>query len=103
MKKKKYWIFILVLIHLCILFHTKIYEIIYILFVFYNRRSLIKRLFSNHIQNLCYFVPSRRRHTKLVSDWSSDVCSSDLGLMPCHFQGKDTASGPLAGVMISTT
>jgi len=23
-------------------------------------------------------VPSRRRHTRLVSDWSSDVCSSDL-------------------------
>src|SRR5438093_9411071 len=25
------------------------------------------------------FFPSRRRHTRLVSDWSSDVCSSDLG------------------------
>src|SRR5262249_59918776 len=24
------------------------------------------------------FVSSRRRHTRLVSDWSSDVCSSDL-------------------------
>src|SRR5258706_2142384 len=24
------------------------------------------------------FIPSRRRHTRLVSDWSSDVCSSDL-------------------------
>src|SRR5262249_58099524 len=23
---------------------------------------------------------SRRRHTRLVSDWSSDVCSSDLGV-----------------------
>src|ERR1019366_10393420 len=23
------------------------------------------------------FVSSRRRHTRLVSDWSSDVCSSD--------------------------
>src|SRR5262249_57916631 len=23
-------------------------------------------------------VSSRRRHTRLVSDWSSDVCSSDL-------------------------
>src|SRR5258706_2195675 len=30
---------------------------------------------------LCYlffFFSSRRRHTRLVSDWSSDVCSSDL-------------------------
>src|SRR5262249_57022632 len=25
----------------------------------------------------CFFS-SRRRHTRLVSDWSSDVCSSDL-------------------------
>src|SRR5262249_24338988 len=28
---------------------------------------------------LCFFFfSSRRRHTRLVSDWSSDVCSSDL-------------------------
>src|SRR5438046_3748675 len=25
-----------------------------------------------------FFFSSRRRHTILVSDWSSDVCSSDL-------------------------
>src|ERR1019366_2490018 len=24
-----------------------------------------------------FFFSSRRRHTRLVSDWSSDVCSSD--------------------------
>src|SRR5437016_10346335 len=29
--------------------------------------------------NRCvFFFSSRRRHTRLVSDWSSDVCSSDL-------------------------
>src|SRR5258706_11013866 len=31
--------------------------------------------------SLCFFFfffSSRRRHTRLVSDWSSDVCSSDL-------------------------
>ena len=28
-----------------------------------------------------FFFSSRRRHTRLVSDWSSDVCSSDLGAM----------------------
>src|SRR5437016_11725239 len=27
-----------------------------------------------------FFFSSRRRHTRLVSDWSSDVCSSDLML-----------------------
>src|SRR5437016_11300328 len=26
----------------------------------------------------CFFFSSRRRHTRLVSDWNSDVCSSDL-------------------------
>src|SRR5205807_5805363 len=26
---------------------------------------------------------SRRRHTRLQGDWSSDVCSSDLTLVPC--------------------
>src|SRR5262249_57199835 len=29
-----------------------------------------------------YFCSSRRRHTRLVSDWSSDVCSSDLRVLP---------------------
>src|SRR5579884_4505277 len=27
----------------------------------------------------CFFVSSRRRHTRWPRDWSSDVCSSDLG------------------------
>src|SRR5256885_3939237 len=26
-----------------------------------------------------FFFSSRRRHTRLQGDWSSDVCSSDLG------------------------
>src|SRR5690242_21953837 len=29
-----------------------------------------------------YFFSSRRRHTRLTCDWSSDVCSSDLRLGP---------------------
>src|ERR1035438_9940975 len=28
--------------------------------------------------NCAFFVSSRRRHTRCLSDWSSDVCSSDL-------------------------
>src|SRR5205814_80843 len=28
----------------------------------------------------CFFFSSRRRHTRCLSDWSSDVCSSDLEL-----------------------
>src|SRR5690606_39950342 len=27
-----------------------------------------------------FFFSSRRRHTRFSRDWSSDVCSSDLGL-----------------------
>src|SRR5262249_59845186 len=33
-----------------------------------------------------FFFSSRRRHTRLVSDWSSDVCSSDLGAI--RFAGE---------------
>src|SRR6266480_6343402 len=29
-----------------------------------------------------FFFSSRRRHTRLTCDWSSDVCSSDLGRGP---------------------
>src|SRR5438093_7172264 len=34
----------------------------------------------------CFFFSSRRRHTRLVSDWSSDVCSSDLAVK-CGLRG----------------
>src|SRR5690606_19377652 len=35
---------------------------------------------SIHIYfKLCFFFSSRRRHTRFSRDWSSDVCSSDLG------------------------
>src|SRR5437762_12078686 len=29
-----------------------------------------------------FFFSSRRRHTRYIGDWSSDVCSSDLGTLP---------------------
>src|SRR5437016_8357056 len=35
--------------------------------------------FPGFIVVFFFFFSSRRRHTRLVSDWSSDVCSSDLG------------------------
>src|SRR2546426_1282587 len=35
---------------------------------------------SEHLQ--IFFFSSRRRHTRLQGDWSSDVCSSDL--IPAH-------------------
>src|ERR1022692_5114781 len=36
-----------------------------------------------------FFFSSRRRHTRLQGDWSSDVCSSDLHAPSgCHQAGK---------------
>src|SRR6266536_1263939 len=29
---------------------------------------------------VCFFFSCRRRHTRSTRDWSSDVCSSDLGI-----------------------
>src|SRR5215467_14326179 len=40
-----------------------------------------------------FFFSSRRRHTRLQGDWSSDVCSSDLPPMPGPVQ-----HGPRPGV-----
>src|SRR5439155_6208518 len=33
-----------------------------------------------------FFFSSRRRHTRWPRDWSSDVCSSDLGAAPASVQ-----------------
>src|SRR5205807_3966825 len=46
-----------------------------------------------------FFFSSRRRHTRLQGDWSSDVCSSDLGSSgrPSRPPGRGTgrrAKGP---------
>src|SRR5262245_65374740 len=30
------------------------------------------------VSRVLFFFSSRRRHTRCLSDWSSDVCSSDL-------------------------
>src|SRR5437763_8905385 len=31
-----------------------------------------------------FFFSSRRRHTRYIGDWSSDVCSSDLAIRARH-------------------
>src|SRR5438045_6037209 len=40
-----------------------------------------------------FFFSSRRRHTRCLSDWSSDVCSSDLSGSP-PVEGARTVPGP---------
>src|SRR5256885_16931571 len=49
---------------------------------------------------LIFFFSSRRRHTRLQGDWSSDVCSSDLLLAPSrrHFGGHRKLSNRVARV-----
>src|SRR5262249_56653210 len=47
------------------------------------RESLVHQMLSRDCGTVgvcvwSFFFASRRRHTRLVSDWSSDVCSSDL-------------------------
>src|SRR5919112_6870746 len=36
-------------------------------------------MFAQFVIILFFFFSSRRRHTRYWRDWSSDVCSSDLG------------------------
>src|SRR5256885_8718564 len=40
-------------------------------------------------RNLSLFFSSRRRHTRLQGDWSSDVCSSDLKTEELRHQQED--------------
>src|SRR5690625_3197703 len=42
-----------------------------------------------------FFFSSRRRHTRWPRDWSSDVCSSDLGVLVALENGKTSAYGIL--------
>ena len=45
----------------------------------------------------CFFFSSRRRHTRSLCDWSSDVCSSDLsysaGLLRLKKAGLESIPG----------
>src|SRR5262249_58210196 len=45
-----------------------------------------------------FFFSSRRRHTRLVSDWSSDVCSSDLQVALADARDPVTAKARTLGI-----
>src|SRR5438093_6350317 len=47
----------------------------------------MKRSAPHQASTHLFFISTRRRHTRLVSDWSSDVCSSDLGDPDAHIPG----------------
>src|SRR3546814_1792366 len=37
---------------------------------------------------LCFFFKQKTAYEMRISDWSSDVCSSDLAVFPSHHGGK---------------
>src|SRR5690606_39638145 len=45
---------------------------------------------------LFFFFSSRRRHTRFSRDWSSDVCSSDLVVLPCGAGKTLVGAGAMA-------
>src|SRR5471030_1349632 len=45
---------------------------------------------------LPFFFSSRRRHTRCLSDWSSDVCSSDLRTWPSAVSRTSTTLRPVS-------
>src|SRR5256885_11884884 len=59
-----------------------------------HERSIITSIVQDYAR--VFFFSSRRRHTRLQGDWSSDVCSSDLvaKTMPPWF--ADPHTGPFA-------
>src|SRR5258706_4757093 len=48
------------------------------LLFFFQAEDGIRDWSVTGVQTCALPISSRRRHTRLVSDWSSDVCSSDL-------------------------
>src|SRR5207248_8480789 len=53
------------------------FSVVYICFVYLVITILF--LFCFSLFFFFFFFSSRRRHTRSYGDWSSDVCSSDLG------------------------
>src|SRR5690242_21335268 len=46
----------------------------------------------HYVDLMFFFFSSRRRHTRLTCDWSSDVCSSDL---PDQLLGLPESAAPI--------
>src|SRR5437867_6018332 len=54
---------------------------IYMNFLLILFNLLYSLLFDYFLFVVFFFFSSRRRHTRSYGDWSSDVCSSDLGVV----------------------
>src|SRR5256885_12531888 len=59
---------------------------------------------AKELCNVVFFFSSRRRHTRLQGDWSSDVCSSDLDLRRRGLAALYAANtlGAVAGCLAAT-
>src|SRR5438046_4285719 len=62
--------------------------------------SMYYSLFCEYTLLFFFFFSSRRRHTRLVSDWSSDVCSSDLRGSSCHRPPRQPVASLKGGVTL---
>src|SRR5437762_12019853 len=51
---------------------------------------------------MIFFFSSRRRHTRYIGDWSSDVCSSDLAEEPVGRKLSDLAITPDGRLLLAT-
>src|SRR5690606_40302948 len=56
--------------------------LVYIGIAIWARAGSTSEFFLAHRSVHPFFFSSRRRHTRFSRDWSSDVCSSDLGGPP---------------------
>src|SRR6266480_6056675 len=68
------------------------------------RETIVRGFYGRRYNLYVFFFSSRRRHTRLTCDWSSDVCSSDLG-GSCLTQPGDllTVSGMQASALEDTS
>src|SRR5260370_13489642 len=51
------------------------------------------KLMEGEVTSVFFFFSSRRRHRRFKCDWSSDVCSSDLGRGAYGWQGAENPEG----------
>src|SRR5256885_10880614 len=63
-------------------------------------RALRLQIRVSVLPHVVFFFSSRRRHTRLQGDWSSDVCSSDLTLGDGRQYFIQTATDASAGQIL---
>src|SRR2546422_7797008 len=67
--------------------------VLFLSFYFFFRRSVHMLCRRDCSSFFFFFFSSRRRHTRCSSDWSSDVCSSDLCTDPESLAPRDRDVG----------